>query len=229
MIVAEIKPFSEIKKNLGDSKKVCVIGCEACVSICHAGGKKQVEEVASQLRLASKLDGKNLEVKEDSIQRQCEWEFIEPVNESVNDYDAIVSLACGIGVQFMAERYPQIKVLPGLNTTFMGAPTEPGVFNERCVGCGNCVLAETGGICPISRCAKNLLNGPCGGSKNGDCEIGNETPCVWQQIYDQLDKQDNLQLIEAITPAKDWSTSTNNQPRRMVLNHLKKVENAAQN
>ncbi len=227
MIVAEAKPFKEIKENLAGYKKVCILGCEACVSICHAGGQKQVQELASQLKLAAKLEGSDIEIKEGGIQRQCEWEFIEPVNDFVGNHDAIISLACGIGVQFMAERYPQIKVLPGLNTTFMGAPTEPGVFWERCVGCGNCVLAETGGICPVSRCAKNLLNGPCGGSQKGECEVGNETPCVWQDIYDQLDKQGNLKLIEPITPAKDWSTSTNNQPRRMNLNHLKKVETVA--
>lgn len=221
MIVAEIKPFKELKQNLENCKKVCVLGCQACVSICHAGGEKQVAEFASQLRLAAKLNGTKIEVKEDSIQRQCEWEFINSASEYIDKYDAVVSFACGIGVQFMAERFPESKIIPGLNTTFMGAPTQPGVFWERCVGCGNCVLAETGGLCPVSRCAKNLLNGPCGGSKSGDCEVGNETPCVWQQIYDQLDKKGNLQLIESITPAKDWSTSTNNQPRKMVLDHLK--------
>lgn len=224
MIVAEIKPFKEIKQNLSGSKKVCVISCEACVTICHAGGRKQVAETASQLRLAAKLEGNPLDVKEDAIQRQCECEFIEPISEYINDYDAIVSFGCGIGAQFLAERYRNIKVIPGLNTTFMGAPTEPGVFWERCAGCGNCILAETGGICPVSRCAKNLLNGPCGGSKNGECEIGNETPCVWQEIYDHLERQGRQNLIEPITPPKDWSTSANNQPRKMVLDHLTKVE-----
>ncbi|MGR3317891.1 MAG: methylenetetrahydrofolate reductase C-terminal domain-containing protein [Candidatus Anammoxibacter sp.] len=225
MIVAEIKPFKEIKQAVTDCKKICILGCEACVTICHAGGKKQVAEVASQLRLAAKLDGNAIEVKEDSVQRQCEWEFIEPLKEYIEDYDIALSFGCGIGTQFLAERYPKVKIFPGLNTTFMGAPIEPGVFVERCAGCGNCVLGSTGGICPVSRCAKNLLNGPCGGSKNGDCEVGNETPCVWQQIYDQLEGQNRLSLIESISPPKDWSTSISNQPRKMVLNHLKKINN----
>lgn len=224
MIVAEIKPFDEIKQAVANYKKVCIIGCEACVTICHAGGHKQVSELASQLRLSSKLEGNNLDIKEDNVQRQCEWEFIEELKSYINDYEIVLSFGCGIGAQFLAERYPNIKVYPGLNTTFMGAPVEQGVFVERCVGCGNCVIGSTGGICPISRCAKNLLNGPCGGSKDGNCEIGNETPCVWQEIYDQLENQNSKDLIETISPPKDWSTSTNNQPRKMILNHLKKIE-----
>ncbi|MGR3220532.1 MAG: methylenetetrahydrofolate reductase C-terminal domain-containing protein [Candidatus Anammoxibacter sp.] len=225
MIVAEVKPFKEIKQAVANCKKICIVGCEACVTICHAGGQKQVAEVASQLRLAGKLDGNAIEVKESSVQRQCEWEFIEPLAEYIEDYDIVFSFGCGIGTQFLAERYTKVKVYPGLNTTFMGAPIEPGVFVVRCAGCGDCVLGSTGGICPVSRCAKNLLNGPCGGSKNGDCEVGNETPCVWQQIYDQLEKQDRLSLIDPISPPKDWSTSASNQPRKMVLNHLKKINN----
>lgn len=221
MIVAEIKPFKEIRQAVSDHKTVCIIGCEACVTICHAGGKKQVSQTASQLRLSCKLNGNKIDVKEDSVQRQCEWEFIEPVKEYIDDYEIAISFACGIGAQFLAERYPHVKVFPGLNTTFMGAPIEPGVFWERCVGCGNCILGSTGGLCPVSRCAKNLLNGPCGGSKNGNCEIGNETPCVWQQIHDHLEKQDRKYLIESILPPKDWSTGINNQPRKMVLNHLR--------
>ena len=224
MIVAEIKPFKEMKEEVAHHKKICILGCEACVSICHAGGQKQVGETAAQLRLAAKIDGNTIEVKEDSVQRQCEWEFIEPLKEYIEDYEIAISFGCGIGTQFLAERYPKVKVIPGLNTTFMGAPIEPGVFVERCVGCGNCVLASTGGICPVSRCAKNLLNGPCGGSQDGKCEIGNETPCVWQDIYDQLEKQGRISLIDPITQPKDWSTSTNNQPRKMVLDHLKTVK-----
>lgn len=225
MIVAEIKPFKEIRQALERYKKVCIIGCEACVTICHAGGQKQVSEVAAQLRLAARLEGRPIEVKEDSTQRQCEWEFIEPIKEYVDDYEVLLSFACGIGAQFLAERFPHMRVFPGLNTTFMGAPVEPGVFVECCVGCGNCIIGATGGLCPVSRCAKSLLNGPCGGSKAGRCEIGNETPCVWQQIYDRLEAQGWQHLIEPVTPPKDWSTGINNQPRKMVLNHLKKIEN----
>lgn len=223
MIVAEVKPFEEIKRAIDGRKTVCILGCEACVTICHAGGQKQVAEIASQIRLSCKLTGDDVLVEEGSVQRQCEWEFIEEAKELLERCDVALSFGCGIGVQFLAERYPHVKVFPGLNTTFMGAPVEPGVFVERCAGCGNCVLGETGGICPVSRCAKNLLNGPCGGSKNGECEVGNETPCVWQEIHDQVERQGCMSQIEAIIPPKDWSVSSSNQPRKMVINRLRNV------
>ena len=164
MIVASSKPFQEIKQMLSGFKKVCVLGCGSCVTICHTGGEKQVIELAAQLRLSAKLEGREVEVIEDSTLRQCEWEFIEDIKEVIKDCDAVLSIACGIGVQYMAERFPKIRIFPGVNTTFMGGPVEQGIFWERCAGCGNCILGTTGGLCPVSSCAKRLLNGPCGGS-----------------------------------------------------------------
>ena len=220
MIVAASKSFQEIKQMLSGFKKVCVLGCGSCVTICHTGGEKQVTELAAQLRLSAKLEGRQIEVIEDSTLRQCEWEFIDDIKEIIKDCDAILSIACGIGVQYMAERFPKIRIFPGVNTTFMGGPTEQGVFWERCAGCGNCILATTGGLCPVSRCAKSLLNGPCGGSQNGKCEVSQETPCVWNQIYDQLDTQQLLGTMETIVPPKDWTTGMENHPRKMILEHL---------
>lgn len=220
MIVAASKPFSEIKKALAGFKKICVLGCGSCVTICHTGGEKQVTELAAQLRLAAKLEGRQIEVKENSTLRQCEWEFIDDLEEIIKDCDAVLSIACGVGVQYMAEKFPHIRMFPGLNTTFMGGPTEQGVFWERCAGCGNCILSDTGGLCPVSRCAKSLMNGPCGGSQNGRCEVSQETPCVWNQIYDQLDTQQLLATMETIVPPKDWTTGAENHPRKMVLEHL---------
>ncbi|HHT9125860.1 MAG TPA: methylenetetrahydrofolate reductase C-terminal domain-containing protein [Candidatus Brocadiia bacterium] len=225
MIVADIKPFKEIMRLVKNYRKICVIGCGTCVTVCHAGGQKQVSEVAAQLRLAAKLEKKHLEVGEETILRQCEHEFIDSLEGLVQKYDAIVSLGCGIGVQMLAERFPHTRILPGLNTKFMGAPTEPGIFWERCVGCGNCILAETGGFCPVTRCAKGLLNGPCGGSQNGLCEVSPDTPCVWQLIYEQLEAQGMLDTMEAITPPKDWSVGQGGcGPRRLVLEHLVEEE-----
>ncbi|MCR4322326.1 MAG: methylenetetrahydrofolate reductase C-terminal domain-containing protein [Candidatus Brocadiaceae bacterium] len=220
MIVASSKPFQEIKQMLSGFKKVCVLGCGSCVTICHTGGEKQVAELAAQIRLSAKLEGRQIEVIEDSTLRQCEWEFIDDIKEIIKDCDAVLSIACGVGVQYMAERFPKIRIFPGVNTTFMGGPTEQGIFWERCAGCGNCILATTGGLCPVSRCAKSLLNGPCGGSQNGKCEVSQETPCVWHQIYDQLDTQQLLATMEPIVPPKDWSTGMENHPRKMILEHL---------
>ncbi len=224
MIVAESKPFKEIYEWVKDLKKFCVIGCGDCVTVCHMGGQKQVEELAIKLRIAAKREGRELDVKEDTVLRQCEQEYVEPIGNYVNDYDAVVSIACGVGVQTLAERFTPIRVFPGVNTTFMGAPVKPGLFLERCAGCGDCVLGITGGYCPVSRCSKSLLNGPCGGSVGGKCEVSKDIPCVWQEIYEQLDKQGIINYMDEIRPPKRWSTSTGSFPRKLELKHLQVEE-----
>ncbi|MCP5006032.1 MAG: hypothetical protein GY941_19150 [Planctomycetes bacterium] len=220
MIVAESKPFEEINELVKGYDKVAIIGCGDCVTVCHSGGQKQVEELAIKLRIAAKREGRKLEVKEDTVLRQCEQEYVEPVNDYINDCNAVVSIACGIGVQTLVEKFTPARVLPGLNTTFMGAPVKPGLFLERCAGCGDCVLDETGGFCPVSRCSKSLMNGPCGGSMGGKCEVADDIPCVWQQIYDQLDEQGRIDSMDEIHPPKRWSVSTGSHPRKLEYKHL---------
>ena len=195
MIVAEQKELDEIKNLISDSEKVLVVGCGTCVTVCFAGGDKEAGILASSIRMSTKLDGEPKEVDHITVQRQCEWEYIDPLAEQIEDVDIVVSLGCGIGVQAIAEHYPDAVVVPGLNTTFLGLPTEQGIWEERCAACGECILGLTGGICPIARCAKQLLNGPCGGSQAGVCEIDEDTPCAWQLIYDKLESQNRLHLI----------------------------------
>jgi ferredoxin len=163
MIVAEQKPLEEIKGMIADAGKVVVLGCGTCVTVCFAGGEKEASILASQLRMATRLDGNEKEILEFTVQRQCEYEYNELAADYVRDADIILSLACGIGVQTMNEQFPEKQTVPGLNTNGLSQPTEQGVWEERCQACGDCVLALTGGLCPIARCAKSLLNGPCGG------------------------------------------------------------------
>ncbi len=224
MIVAEQKPLAEVKDMLDGHEKVLVVGCGTCVTVCFAGGTKEVGILASSLRMASKLDGSAKEVDEVTVQRQCEWEYIDPLSEKLNDYDAILSLGCGIGVQTLAERFPQKQVLPGLNTTFLGLPSEQGVWEERCQACGDCILDLTGGICPIARCSKQLLNGPCGGSQNGECEIDPEVSCAWQLIWERMSDLGLLDRLMELQPAKDWSTSRDGGPRRIIRDDLRLPE-----
>ena len=181
MIVAEQKPLEEIKGMIADAEKVLVLGCGTCVTVCFAGGEKEAAILASQLRMATRLDGSEKEIREFTVQRQCEYEYNDLAADYIADADIVVSLACGIGVQTMNEQFPAKMTVPGLNTNGLSQPTEQGVWEERCQACGDCVLALTGGLCPIARCAKSLLNGPCGGSQRGICEVyaENETPCVW--------------------------------------------------
>ncbi len=225
MIVADQKPIEDIKEMLRGKKKVLAVGCGTCVTVCFAGGKREVGVLSSALRMATKLDDEPVQIDETVVQRQCEKEFIEHLGEQLDEYDAILSLGCGVGVQTLADLYPNTRVLPALNTKFMGGPSEQGVWVELCQGCGNCMLEYTGGICPISQCAKQLMNGPCGGTgKDGRCEVDPDTPCAWFNIWERMDQlgiQDELMQIQ---PAKDWSSSRDGGRRRIVRKDLQKPE-----
>jgi ferredoxin len=221
MITAEQKPLEEIKLMLAPYEKVLVLGCGTCVTVCFSGGEKEVGILSSSLRMATRLDGDGKEVVEATVQRQCEYEYNEEVADQLRGSDVVLSLACGIGVQTLSEQFPDVIALPGVNTTFLGQPTEQGVWAERCQACGDCLLDKTAGICPVARCSKTLLNGPCGGSQSGKCEINAEIDCAWQLIYDRLKALDRLEWMLEVEPVKDWSTSRDGGPRQIVREDLR--------
>jgi len=223
MIVAEQKSLEELKTLVSGAEKVVVVGCGTCVTVCFAGGAREAAIAASSLRMASKLEGNPQEVTDVTVQRQCEWEYLDQIAEQVKDADIVLSLGCGVGVQAIAEHFDQTWVVPGLNTKFLGLPTEQGVWAERCAACGDCVLGLTGGICPIARCSKSLLNGPCGGSEAGHCEINPEIPCAWQLIYDRLNSLGKLNVLLEFQPPKNWRTSRDGGPRKIVRQDLRLV------
>lgn len=227
MIIAEQKPLDEIKNLIAPAEKVLVLGCGTCVTVCFAGGTREAEILATSLRMSTKLDNNPIEATHATVQRQCEWEYLDEVIEEVKAADVVLSIGCGIGVQAIAEHFPDKWVIPGLNTTFLGLPTEQGVWAERCAACGECVLGLTGGICPIARCSKSLLNGPCGGSEDGHCEIDPDVECAWQLIYDRLSAMDKLDNLLEIQPPKNWSTSRDGGPRKIVRDDLRLVEEEA--
>jgi ferredoxin len=216
MIVAEKKPIEEIIEQVKDFDKILIAGCNECVTVCEAGGKKEVAVLASALRMYFMNEGKDVKIDEVTLERQCDHEYLEEIRKIMDQYDTVISLACGVGVQFMAEKYFSTPVFPGVNTCFMGAAEERGVWSERCQGCGQCMLGKTAGICPISRCAKRLLNGPCGGSTKGKCEISKDLVCAWQLIIDRLQELGRLDDYEEILPIKDWSTERAGGPRTVV-------------
>jgi ferredoxin len=216
MIVAKNKPIEEIIEEVKDYEKLLITGCNECVTVCESGGKKEVAVLASALRMYFMNQGKKAMIDEVTLERQCDHEYLEEIRNQIGQYDAVISLACGVGVQFMAEKYFQTPVLPGVDTCFMGATEERGVWTERCQGCGQCMLAKTGGICPVSRCAKRLFNGPCGGSTKGHCEIDKDLVCGWQVIIDRLKELNRFEDYEKITPIKDWSTERAGGPRKVV-------------
>ena len=220
MIVADKKPIEEIIEEIKAHENILVLGCNECVTVCEAGGKKEVGILASALRMYFLNQGKTVTIGEITLERQCDHEYVEEIRDVVDDYDAIVSIACGVGVQFTAETYPAMPVYPGVNTCFMGATEKRGLWTERCQGCGQCILASTGGICPVSRCAKRVLNGPCGGSTNGKCEISKETDCAWQLIVARLQALGRMEDYELLSPLKDWSTDRAGGPRKVVREDL---------
>jgi ferredoxin len=223
MIVAEQKSLDELKTLIGSAQKVLVVGCGTCVTVCFSGGAREAAIAAASLRMASKLEGNAKQVSDVTVQRQCEWEYLDQITEQIREADVVLSLGCGVGVQAIAEHYPQTWVVPGLNTKFMGMPTEQGVWAERCAACGDCILGLTGGICPIARCSKSLLNGPCGGSEAGHCEVNPEIPCAWQLIYDRLNSLGKLQVLLDIQPPKNWRASRDGGPRKIVREDLRLV------
>jgi ferredoxin len=216
MIVAKNKPIEEIIEEVKDFEKLLIAGCNECVTVCEAGGKKEVAVLASALRMYFMNQGNDIKIDEVTLERQCDHEYLEEIRNIIDQYDAVLSLACGVGVQFMAEKYLRTPVLPGVDTCFMGVTEERGVWTERCQGCGQCILARTGGICPVSRCAKRLFNGPCGGSTKGHCEIDKDLVCGWQLILDSLTELGKMEDYEKLTPIKDWSTERAGGPRKVV-------------
>jgi ferredoxin len=220
MIVADKKPIEEIIENVKNNKDILILGCNECVTVCEAGGKKEVGVLASALRMYFLNHGHEVRIDEITLQRQCDHEYLEEIRDRIDQYDAVVSLACGVGVQFTAEKYHATPIYPGVNTCFLGVTEARGLWTERCQACGQCILATTGGICPVSRCAKRILNGPCGGSTGGKCEINKEIDCAWQLIIDRLTALDRLDDYETLCPIKDWSTDRAGGPRKVSREDL---------
>ena len=216
MIIAERKDAARLIDMLEGRRSVLVAGCRACVAVCQAGGEREVASMAEALRLHATAGGLERSIETVTVERQCEKEWAREIAPLVEGKDAILSMACGVGVQVMQDTFPDVQVLPGLDTSNMGAPVEQGVYEERCGGCGDCVLHLTGGICPVARCSKSMLNGPCGGSQDGRCEIDPETPCAWDMIYRSLLRLGRTELLEVNIPPKDWTPSGHGGPRRIV-------------
>ncbi len=216
MITAERKPIDEIRAMIAPYERVLVLGCGSCVAECAAGGEKETGMLASTLRMANKMDGKEIIIQEKTLDRQCMKDFVILLDDLIDQYDAVLSLGCGAGVQAVAEMFSEIPILPALNTEFLGETRDQGYWVENCLGCGDCMLDDFGGVCPLARCSKQLLNGPCGGSREGKCEINPEIPCAWQAIIDRLDRFGSLDRLEQIYPPKDWSRKQGGGPRKIM-------------
>jgi hypothetical protein len=223
VIFAEWKPVEEIVARLEDCRRVLVAGCATCVAECAAGGEKEVETMTPLLHMALQACGSEIDILTATVEKQCEWEFVEELAAAVQGVDAVVSLACGIGVQALAERFADTPVYPGVNTSALTIREQDGEWAARCAACGDCVLGDTFGFCPIARCAKSLLNGPCGGTRaDGTCEIDPELDCVWALIVERAEQRGRLDRLTHVHATKDWSSSRHGGPKRVVREDLQR-------
>lgn len=211
MIITQKKPIEELLAMLGGVKKVAIVGCANCAAACQTGGEKEVQEMKTL------LEEKGYEVVATVLPDECCHKMLVKKDTKVLrdcGAEAIVGMACGDGVQTVADNI-QLPIYPANNTMFLGQVERVGMFHEYCRMCGDCVLGETGGICPITKCAKSLVNGPCGGAKNGKCEVNPENDCAWIQIYKRMVDLGQEDLF--LRTRKDKVHGNNAYPRHINL------------
>jgi ferredoxin len=213
MIKAKQKPIEEILNYIAPYKDVLIVGCGGCVSVCLAGGQKEVNILQIELELALDKTKSPGQFNGYTVERQCNAQYLEALDDIVQKADCMLSMACGAGVQLLAEKYPDKPVFPAVNTIAIGIDLDIGLYEERCRACGECVLAYTAGICPVTRCAKGLFNGPCGGTSGDKCEISKDINCAWHEIYTRLKAQNRLEDILKIQPPMEWK----NQFKRTIV------------
>jgi len=211
LIIVKQKPLKEIFEMMKGLKKLLIVGCDGCASIIQAGGERQAEVLKSLFEMERKVKGEEApDIKAISILRQCDRQIATTaLNPLIDDYDAVVCLGCGVGVQTVADLFDTKLIIPANDTKFIGMhDTKADKFYEVCSACGECILFETGGVCPITRCAKSLLNGPCGGQAKGKCEVGGwKNECAWVLIYNRLKERNRLDLFTKFRPPKDYRVS----------------------
>jgi hypothetical protein len=215
MIVTIQKPLDEILDYISPYKNILIIGCDGCTQ--PPRGIREAETLSQLLDLGGKLRNKEFEFKVNTLVKQCDSHLTAVALRDMidDDTEAVLTLACGLGPQTIAILYPELPVFPAQNTVFMGSEErEAGTLEERCAACGDCVLGLTGGICPVSRCAKSLLNGPCGGSQNGKCEVDPDKDCAWALIIERLDRLGRLDDLEEIQPPKNYQAVA--KPGRII-------------
>lgn len=216
MIVTKKKPIEDILKALGTSKKIFIVGCGECAATCKTGGEKEILEMKAVLEANGKEVTGWAMPGAPCVASQTKLHFAKN-KKMIDDTEAFLVLACGLGAQSVLEN-DRLKrpVFVGCDTMFGSTLDATGHgFFERCAMCGECVLNITGTICPVTRCAKGLLNGPCGGSNKGKCEVDKNKDCAWILIYNRLKELNKLDDLKKVKPAKDYSKVI--RPREVVI------------
>ncbi len=205
MIITKQKKFKDLLNSVGKGP-VFILGCNECATLCHTGGEEEV------LAMKDAFEKKQVRVSgwvilEPACHLNNDKRLLRSFKEELSKSKKILVLACGNGVQTITEIFDDKDIISGTDTLFLGEIKRVNEFDKRCNMCGECLLDLFGGLCPISRCPKSMLNGPCGGAKGGKCEINPDMDCVWDQIYNRLKQSGKLHLLEEIQKPKDWSKS----------------------
>lgn len=203
MIVSIQKTFDHILSALHGGEKVFIIGCAKCATVCKAGGEEEVFRLQEALSAAGKEVTGTIVIDETCHMLRTSRD-LRSRKEQVDEADFLLVLSCGAGVQSVSETSDK-KVIAGTDSKFLGNIRRFGQFEQRCSLCGDCRLTESAGTCPVTVCAKGLLNGPCGGMENGTCEVDPEKPCAWVTIYERLERQGRTEQMETITDARDFA------------------------
>ncbi|MCK4718414.1 MAG: methylenetetrahydrofolate reductase C-terminal domain-containing protein [Thermoplasmata archaeon] len=205
MIITRQRSLEDILASLADADTIFIAGCSECATLCRTGGEPEVLAMKEALEATGKKVSGHV-VLEPACHLLNDKRLLKPLKTEVEEADIILSMSCGNGTQTIAE-VTGAEVVPGNQTLFLGEIKRIGVFERNCMLCGECVLEETGGLCPVARCPKHMLNGPCGGSEGGKCEVNPEEECIWHNIYEKLEKAGKLDKLKKIQPPKDWSKS----------------------
>ena len=222
MIITRKKPYEELLAMLGDVKRVALVGCASCATSCETGGEPEMAALTEALR-ADGIEVVGTVYPGEACQKLLVKKEIKAVRDA--EFDAFISLACGNGAQTLAQVTDK-PVYPANNTMFLGQVERIGIFNEMCRMCGDCEIGHTGGICPITKCAKSLVNGPCGGQKNGKCEVNPENDCAWILIYNKMKEQGKeQQFIDQLLDDKAYGAYS--YPRTVNLKEEKKAAEEA--
>lgn len=217
------KPFEDVMAALDGYKKIAVVGCDGCAKVCGTGGSEQVSDMTVKLI----ENGKHV-VFTATPSRTCVVEnssiVLDPHKDDLKETEAVFILGCGGAVQIVRQIIEDygltIPVKVGLesvghmDTLIMGE-----LAIEQCQECGECILNETGAICPVTKCAKSLLNGPCGGAQNGKCEVDPERDCAWVMIYNRMLILGELDKLRRFIDPKDYSKML--KPRRLNIRERK--------
>ena len=211
MIITQKKPIEELLAMLEGVTKVAIVGCGSCASACQTGGEPEIQAMKAL------LEEHGMEVVGTVLPDECCHKLlVKKDTKALRDSgaQAVVCLACGDGTQTVADNL-LLPVYPANNTMFLGQVERVGMFNEYCRMCGDCVLGSTGGICPVTQCAKSLINGPCGGQRNGKCEVNPENDCAWIRIYHRLVARGQGEKLVQTRQDKDYGSVS--YPRHINL------------